>query len=163
MPARAAWRRLLAAIPVLVIASLALSVLAAAPADAHKSQRERKIHHGLKVAIRQKGDPYVYGADGPRSFDCSGLTMFSYGKAGLYLPRSSDAQARYARRIPKKKLHRGDLVFFHSGRSVYHVALYLGRHHGKRYILHAPQPGKRVKRDPIWTHSWYAGTLRHKR
>jgi cell wall-associated NlpC family hydrolase len=112
--------------------------------------------------MRHKGDPYSYGAAGPRSFDCSGLTMFAYGKAGLYLPRSSDGQARFVRHIPKKNLHRGDFVFFHSGGHVYHVAIYLGRHHGARFILHAPHSGTVVQRDPIWTPSWYAGTLRHR-
>jgi cell wall-associated NlpC family hydrolase len=163
MPASAVWRRLLAAIPVVLCAAVGISVLAAAPADAHRTERERRIHHGLEVAIRQKGDPYSYGAAGPRAFDCSGLTMFAYHKAGLYLPRSSDGQARYARHIPKKKLRRGDFVFFHSsGGGVYHVAIYLGRHHGHRYILHAPHSGTVVQRDRIWTSAWYAGTLRHR-
>jgi cell wall-associated NlpC family hydrolase len=164
MPASAVWRRLLAAIPLILAAAVGVSVLAAAPADAHRSERERRIHHGLEVAIRQKGDPYSYGADGPSAFDCSGLTMYAYGKAGLYLPRSSDGQARFARHIPKKKLRRGDFVFFHyRGGGVYHVAIYLGRHHGHRYILHAPHSGTVVQRDRIWTNSWYAGTLRHRR
>jgi cell wall-associated NlpC family hydrolase len=162
MPAIPAWRRLLVAVPILLVMTLALSLFAATSAEAHKSQRERKIHHGLKVALHQKGDPYSYGSAGPGAFDCSGLTMFSYGKAGLYLPRSSDDQARFVRHIPKKNLHRGDFVFFHSGGHVYHVAIYLGRHHGKRFILHAPHSGTVVQRDPIWTSSWYAGTLRHR-
>jgi cell wall-associated NlpC family hydrolase len=163
MPASAVWRRLLAVIPLLLATVVGLSLFAAAPADAHRTERERRIHHGVEVAIRQKGDPYSYGADGPGAFDCSGLTMFSFGRAGLYLPRSADSQARFARRIPKRKIHRGDFVFFHSGRSVYHVAIYLGRHDGHRYILHAPHTGTVVQRDPIWTRSWFAGTLRHRR
>jgi cell wall-associated NlpC family hydrolase len=163
MPATAVWRRLLVAIPAMLITALGLSTVAAPPAQAHRTERERRVHHGLEVAIRQKGDPYSYGADGPRAFDCSGLTMFAFGKAGLDLPRSSDGQARYVRHIPKKKLRRGDFVFFHTaGGSVYHVAIYLGRHHGHRFILHAPHSGTVVQRDRIWTSSWYAGTLRHR-
>jgi cell wall-associated NlpC family hydrolase len=163
MPASAVWRRLLAVIPAVLVAAIGLSVFAPTPADAQRTERERRVHHGLDVAIRQKGDPYVYGADGPRAFDCSGLTMFAYGRAGLYLPRSSDGQARYVRHIPKQKLRRGDFVFFHSrGGSVYDVAMYLGRHHGRRFILHAPHSGTVVQRDPIWTRAWYAGTLRHR-
>lgn len=162
MSAPAAWRRAVVALPLLLVAALAFTLLASGPADAQRSKRERKIHHGLEVAIRQKGDPYSYGSDGPRAFDCSGLTMFSYGKAGLYLPRSSDGQASYVRHIPKKKLRRGDFVFFGSRGSVYHVALYLGRHHGERYILHAPHSGTVVQRDQIWTNGWFAGTLRHR-
>ncbi len=163
MPAIAAWRRSIVAAPFLIVAALTLALFVAAPAQAGENQRDRKIHHGLEVAIHQKGDPYVYGADGPSAFDCSGLTMYAYGKAGLNLPRTSDAQARYARHIHKKHLHRGDLIFFHSGGSVYHVAIYLGRHHGQRYVLHSPHSGTVVQRDPIWTSSWFAGTLRHRR
>ena len=163
MPAHAVWRRLLAVIPVVLITVTGLSLLTAPSAQAHRTERDRRIHHGLEVAIRQKGDPYAYGADGPRAFDCSGLTKFAFGKAGLHLPRSSDDQARYVRRIPKKKLRRGDFVFFHSrSGAVYHVAVYLGRHHGRRFILHAPHSGTVVQRDPIWTRAWYAGTLRHR-
>jgi cell wall-associated NlpC family hydrolase len=157
-------RRLLAVVPAVIVAALVLSLVAATPAQAHRTKRERRIHHGLEVAIRQKGDPYVYGADGPRAFDCSGLTKFAYGKAGFSLPRSSDDQARSVRRIPKKKLRRGDFVFFHHrGGGVYHVAIFLGRHHGRRFILHAPYSGTVVRRDPIWTRLWFAGTLRHRR
>jgi cell wall-associated NlpC family hydrolase len=162
MSALAAWRRMFVALPLVLVAALGLSMFSATSAEAHKSKRDRKIHHGLEVAINQKGDRYSYGSDGPGAFDCSGLTMYSFGKAGLYLPRSSDAQARFARHIPKKKLRRGDFVFFHSGRHVYHVAVYLGHHDGKRWILHAPHSGTVVQRDPIWTKSWSAGTLRHR-
>lgn len=126
------------------------------------NRRDRKIHHGLEVAISKKGDPYVYGAAGPSRFDCSGLTMFSFGKAGLYLPRSAAAQYSYVRHIPKSKLHRGDLIFFHSGGYVYHVAIFLGRHDHKVWLLHAPHTGTVVQRDPIWTTSWWAGTLRRR-
>jgi cell wall-associated NlpC family hydrolase len=163
MPAFAGGRRLLALVPVVLVSMLGVSLLSATPAQAHRTERERRIHHGLEVAIRQKGDPYVYGADGPGAFDCSGLTMFAFGKAGLHLPRSSDSQARYVRRIPKKNLRRGDFVFFHSrGGGVYHVAIYLGHRHGHRLILHAPHSGTVVRRDRIWTHAWYAGTLRRR-
>ncbi|MGI8434899.1 MAG: C40 family peptidase [Nocardioidaceae bacterium] len=161
MPAFAV-RRLLIVIPALLVATLALSLLSIGPAEAHRTVRERKIHHGLEVALRQKGDPYVYGADGPSAFDCSGLTEYAFGKAGLRLPRSSDAQGRFVRRIPKSHLRRGDFMFFDSGSGVYHVGLYLGHHGGHRYLLHAAHPGTVVQRDPVWTNDWYAGTLRHR-
>jgi cell wall-associated NlpC family hydrolase len=177
MPATATGRRHAVALPVLlvttVLAALAMTVaaslLAALPANAslqhqsHRSARDLKIHHGLEVAIRHKGDPYSYGSAGPYAFDCSGLTMFSYDKAGLHLPRTSGGQAQAVRHIPKRNLHRGDLVFFTSGGHVYHVAIYLGHHGGRRWILHAPHSGTVVQRDPIWTRSWFAGTLRHRR
>jgi cell wall-associated NlpC family hydrolase len=162
MPATAAWRRLLAIVPLFLISALAFSVLTAGSATAAESKRAHKIHHGLEVAINHIGDPYVYGAEGPHAFDCSGLTSFSFGKAGLYLPRSADDQYRFVRHIPKRHLHRGDLMFFHSGGSVYHVAIFLRRHDGHVWLLHAPHTGTVVQRDPVWTNQWYAGTLRHR-
>ena len=163
MHAPAVLRRLVA-LPVLVAALVATLLISAAPADAHASKRDQRIKHGLHVALHQKGDPYQYGAAGPGAFDCSGLTMYSYRKAGFTLPRSSDAQGRALRHIPRKKLERGDFVFFTSGGSVYHAAIYLGRKHkhGPRYILHAPYSGSVVRKERIWTSSWYGATLRAK-
>jgi len=162
MPAIAAWRRILAALPVLIATVLAVTLIGAAPADAVASKRDKRIKHGLHVALKQKGDPYRYGAAGPGSFDCSGLTMYAYGKAGFKLARSSDGQARQLRHIGRKKLERGDFVFFHNGGNVYHAAIYLGKKHGDRYILHSPYTGKVVQRDKIWTNSWFGATLRPK-
>jgi cell wall-associated NlpC family hydrolase len=163
MPATASLRRALVLVPLTVIAALVLSMIASAPADAAVSLRERKIRHATKIAINQIGDPYVYGANGPGAFDCSGLTQFSARRAGLYLPRSSDAQYRYTRHIKRSNLRRGDYIFFHSGGNVYHAAIFLDRVNGRVKILHASRSGTPVKRDFTWTRSWYAGTLRPRR
>jgi cell wall-associated NlpC family hydrolase len=64
------------------------------------------------------------------------------------------------RHIRRSSMRRGDFVFFTSGGGVYHVAMYLGRHNGRRIVLHSPHTGSHVKRDAIWTNSWFAGTLR---
>ena len=165
-----AWRRLAVALPVLLAGLLTFSMVEATSADAQVSKRERRMEHreakikqGVKVALHQKGDPYRYGAAGPSAFDCSGLTMYAFKKAHLSLPRSSDGQAAAVRHIPRKHMRRGDLVFFHHGGNVYHAAIYLGKKkNGKRYILHAPYSGQRVKREAIWTNSWFAATLRIK-
>jgi cell wall-associated NlpC family hydrolase len=145
-----------------LLVTLSMVVTTANPADASMRQQRRahQIQHGLRVAIDQIGDPYVYGADGPGAFDCSGLVMFSYKRAGVYLPRSSSAQAHYVRHIPKSHLHRGDLMFFYDGGGVYHVGIFLRRDHGRPILLHAPYPGRRVHREHVWTHRWFAGTLR---
>ena len=77
-------------------------------------------------AQRHIGQPYVWGAEGPRSFDCSGLVMFSYGKFGFVTPRVSEDQARAARLIPASRAVPGDLVFMHDNLGdVYHVGIYL--------------------------------------
>jgi cell wall-associated NlpC family hydrolase len=158
-----AWRVFALTIAVLTALALALSLSTAfAPsANAVTERRLHEISNAFQVARNQKGDPYRWGANGPYRFDCSGLTQFSYGRAGLYLPRTSDAQARYARRIKKRGLQKGDLMFFHRGGGVYHVGIFAGWDgHGRRLVLHAPSPGERVHTSTIWTRSWFAGTLR---
>jgi len=97
----------------------------------------------VQTALAQLGDPYVWGADGPDSFDCSGLMMYAWGKAGVSLPHSSKEQASSGRRVSKDQLMPGDLVFYYS--PISHVAMYIGN--GR--IVHASRPGKPVKTDPI--------------
>lgn len=86
----------------------------------------------------QKGKPYSYGATGPSSFDCSGLTGAAWRAAGVSLPRTSQAQFGAGRPVSKSELKPGDLVFYYSGIS--HVGLYAGN----GMILHASRPGKPV-------------------
>ena len=167
MPAHSVRRRSFVAVCFMLLTTVTVTLMmvlsTANPADAlTRAQRERKVHHGLRVAANQIGDPYRYGAAGPRSFDCSGLTMFSYKRAGLYLPRSSDGQARYVRHIKRKNMRRGDLMFFTSGGHVYHVGIFVGRHHGRALVLHAPRAGERVHRERAWTNAWFPGTLRYR-
>jgi cell wall-associated NlpC family hydrolase len=77
-------------------------------------------------AKKHIGQAYVWGAEGPTTFDCSGLVMFSYGKFGFTTPRVSEDQARAARRIPASRAVAGDLVFYHDNEGdVYHVGIYL--------------------------------------
>ena len=107
---------------------------------------------------------YRYGANGPRRFDCSGLVQFAYGRAGLPLPRSSVEQAEVARRIKRRQMRPGDLMFFHTRRGrVYHVAIFTGRtRHDRPLMVHAPSPGARVQTSVPWTQQWYPGTLRRR-
>lgn len=93
-------------------------------------------------------DPYsyVYGQAGPYMFDCSGLTKWSYARAGKYLPRSSSSQRSAVPRITRSQLQKGDLIFFHSSSSrssssVYHVGIYAG---SGRYF-HASNPRTDLK------------------
>jgi len=89
------------------------------------------------------GKPYVWGATGPDSFDCSGLTQAAWRFAGVSLPRTTYTQINAGRRVPRSQLLPGDLVFFYSG--VSHVGLYIGN--GK--MIHAPRPGAPVRVAPI--------------
>ncbi|MFF8943671.1 C40 family peptidase [Streptomyces sp. NPDC014864] len=106
----------------------------------------------LQVAASKKGAPYKWGASGPRRFDCSGLTLYSFKKAGKKLPRTAAQQYNKTHHISAKSRRAGDLVFFHSGSNVYHVGIYAG--HNK--IWHAPKTGDVVRLERIWTRSvWY--------
>lgn len=106
----------------------------------------------LRVAASKKGAPYRWGAVGPRSFDCSGLVLYAFKKAGKQLPRTAAQQYNRTRHIPASQRKRGDLIFFHTGNYVYHVGIYAG----KGRILHSPRPGAVVTKEKIWTkHVWY--------
>jgi cell wall-associated NlpC family hydrolase len=148
-------------VPLFLAAVLAASLVAFAPPADAKPSREHRIIKALKIVRAQKGDPYRYGAAGPNAFDCSGLIYYSYRRAGFTrIPRTSDQQARAFHPVKRRNMRRGDFVFFHSGGNVYHAAVFTGWDNGRRVIVHASRPGTPVKRDRIWTTSWFARTLR---
>lgn len=97
----------------------------------------------VAFARAQLGKPYVWGATGPGSFDCSGLTQAAWRSAGVSLPRTTYEQIDAGRRVSASALEPGDLVFYYSG--ITHVALYVG---GGR-IIHAPHPGAAVEYAPV--------------
>jgi cell wall-associated NlpC family hydrolase len=97
----------------------------------------------VAFARAQIGKPYVWGATGPGSFDCSGLTQAAWAAAGVALPRTTYEQINAGHRVSAGQLQPGDLVFYYSG--VTHVGLYVGG--GK--IVHAPHPGAAVEYAPV--------------
>ncbi|WP_235926754.1 C40 family peptidase [Actinokineospora pegani] len=100
----------------------------------------------MDVALAQRGKPYVWGAEGPSSFDCSGLTLYAYRAAGVSLPHSSRAQYGFGKSVSRSELQPGDLLFYgNSVSSIHHVAMYIGG--GK--IVHASTTGVPVKTDSI--------------
>jgi cell wall-associated NlpC family hydrolase len=106
-----------------------------------KSTTKKKRSKGaeaLAYAKKQLGDRYRYGGTGPSSWDCSGLTRGAWKKAGKKIPRTSQGQSRYGKKVKRSRLEKGDLVFFYSGKS--HVGIYAGR--GK--VIHASRPGRPV-------------------
>lgn len=115
----------------------------------------------VKAAASAKGVKYRYGGTSPRNgLDCSGLTKYAYAKVGKRLPRTAAQQYKASIKVSAAKARPGDLVFFMSGKSVYHVAIYAGKVKGKRYIWHAPKPGKRVAKVPLWTSKVKYGRVR---
>ncbi|MEU2058856.1 NlpC/P60 family protein [Streptomyces sp. NPDC013455] len=97
----------------------------------------------LAAARSALGRPYVWGANGPSGFDCSGLMQWSYAHAGVQLPRTSQAQRFAGRQVPLSQARPGDLVVYRSDAS--HVAMYAGN----GQVIHAPYPGAPVRYDPV--------------
>ena len=97
----------------------------------------------LKFALQQIGDIYVWAAAGPTRWDCSGLTMRAFQKAGASLPHSSRVQISYGKSVAYSNVKPGDLLFF--GKPISHVSIYMGG--GK--MVQAPRPGKRVEVVPL--------------
>lgn len=92
----------------------------------------------IAFATAQIGKPYVWGATGPGSYDCSGLTMKAWAAAGRPIPRTSQEQWRLLPRIDIKDMRPGDLIIYHADAS--HVAMYVG----DGTIVHSPRPGRHV-------------------
>ncbi|MFF4846889.1 NlpC/P60 family protein [Streptomyces sp. NPDC001194] len=117
------------------------------PSDGTRAARAVAFAYG---AI---GKPYVWGATGPGSFDCSGLTQAAWRSAGVSLPRTTYTQINAGQRVSRDQLAPGDLVFFYSG--VTHVGMYVGN----GQMIHAPRPGSTVRVAPIDSMPW-AGASR---
>lgn len=141
------------AVSVLTVAAVGGTILTpGATAEAHASTRAAKA---LRVAASKEGSPYQWGATGPHRFDCSGLTLYSFKKAGKKLPRTAHQQYNKTRHISASHRRKGDLVFFHAGGYVYHVGIYAGR--GK--IWHSPKTGALVRLERIWSRSVLYGRV----
>lgn len=97
----------------------------------------------LRYAVRQIGKPYEWGAQGPKSYDCSGLTSRAWEHAGRPIPRTSQEQWAELPHVPLKKLRPGDLVIYFPEAT--HVAMYLG----DGMVVQAPRPGAKIKVSPI--------------
>ncbi|MFE1954714.1 MULTISPECIES: C40 family peptidase [Streptomyces] len=97
----------------------------------------------LAAAQSALGKPYVWGANGPSAFDCSGLMQWSYARAGVALPRTSQAQRYAGRQVPLSQARPGDLVAY--GADAHHIGIYAGN----GQVIHAPYPGAPVRYDPV--------------
>jgi cell wall-associated NlpC family hydrolase len=153
------------ALTMLVIALVAGLVMVVSPtatstADALSRHKGHRVVH---IAASRKGAKYKWGAEGPRRFDCSGLTHWVFARVGKHLPRVSEDQYRHTRHIARRHRRKGDLVFFHHrvrhhhrARTVYHVGIYAG--HGMMWD--APHTGARVRKEHIWSHKVWYGRVR---
>ena len=110
------------------------------PATAAPNGRAAAAVAAVRSAL---GKPYVWGATGPHGFDCSGLMVWSYSRAGVALPRTSQAQRYAGTQVPLAQARPGDLVTYRSDAS--HVGMYVGN----GQVVHAPYPGAPVRYDPV--------------
>jgi peptidoglycan DL-endopeptidase CwlO len=113
----------------------------------------------LTAAESRVGMPYVWGAAGPRAFDCSGLVQWSLAQAGVVMPRVAAAQAMTGPRVPVRDLRPGDLLFYHTDPTapdyISHVAIYIGNGEMEQ----APEPGMDVQIVPADTGNEFAGAI----
>ena len=114
----------------------------------------------VKAAMSRRGMPYVWGAAGPTSFDCSGLVQWSFRQAGIVMPRVAADQAQTGPQIPVADLQPGDLLFYHTDPTaptyISHVAIYIGN----GMMLQAPEPGEDVQVVPADFGAGFAGAVR---
>ncbi|UPT44158.1 MULTISPECIES: C40 family peptidase [unclassified Streptomyces] len=103
-----------------------------------------KAEKVLAFARAQIGKPYVWGASGPSSYDCSGLTQAAWREAGVTLPRTTWDQVEVGTRVATSDLKPGDLVFFYD--DISHVGIYKG----DGMMIHAPKPGANVREESIY-------------
>lgn len=111
----------------------------------------------VAYASKFRGRPYVWGANGPNSFDCSGFTKYVYAHFGVGLPRVSRDQATAGQYVSRSNLQAGDLVFFGRG-TIHHVGIYVGNNS----YIHAPRTGDVVKISSLSGRSDFAAARRVK-
>ncbi|PZT70482.1 glycoside hydrolase [Streptomyces sp. SW4] len=114
--------------------------VAPAPDPSYAGRAEK----ALAFARAQIGKPYIRGATGPGSYDCSGLTRAAWKAAGVTLPRTTYDQAAAGTTVPPAQARPGDLVFFHD--DVTHVGIYTG----DGMMIHAPKPGTYVREESVY-------------
>jgi cell wall-associated NlpC family hydrolase len=108
----------------------------------------------VAAAMSRLGDRYVFGATGPKRFDCSGLVQWAYRQAGISTTHYTGTLWNDYRHIPESQLKPGDLVFFY--RDHHHVGIYIGN----GLMINAPHTGDVVRIASISAHGYYSGAVR---
>jgi cell wall-associated NlpC family hydrolase len=119
----------------------------------------------VAFALAQLGKPYVFGATGPNTYDCSGLVMTAWAKAGVRIPRITRDQVHTGVAVTSlAAMHPGDLIFIpgsdgttaHPG----HVGMYIGTIRGRQFLVQAPHTGTVVKTVPVSTWARQVAAIR---
>ncbi|PWI10939.1 glycoside hydrolase [Streptomyces sp. NWU339] len=114
------------------------------PSTSTDSSYAAKAEKAIAFARAQIGKPYVWGATGPGSYDCSGLTQAAWKAAGVTLPRTTYDQVDAGTTVPLSQAQPGDLVFFYD--DITHVGVYVGN----GMMIHAPKPGTYVREESVF-------------
>ncbi len=142
----------------LVAAGLAVTAMLAGCASSPQLPEQTTIRASDEAASKaivyareMLGKPYKYGGDTPAGFDCSGLVKYSYGRAGISMPRDTQSQHRMSVLVSTHGLREGDLLFFdQEGKKKSHVGIYIGN--GR--FIHAPSSGGKVRIDSMNAEFW---------
>lgn len=118
-----------------------------APPAAAATARQGRVAN--RFALRQVGKPYRWGGEGPRAYDCSGLTWRAWRRAGEHIQRTSRRQFRSRGRVVRRNLRKGDLLFF------YHPVSHVGMYVGKGRMVHASSSNDRVTVVDFKPGGWY--------
>ncbi|MGD0604150.1 MAG: C40 family peptidase [Streptosporangiaceae bacterium] len=142
-----------------IVPSSSAGIASSAAAAGGPAMTTAELTAALRAAESRRGFPYVWGAAGPTSFDCSGLVQWSFAQAGVRMPRVAADQARTGPAVSVSQLEPGDLLFYHTDPTdpgyISHVAIYLGN----GWMIQAPQPGMDVQVVPASFGSQYAGAV----
>jgi len=123
------------------------------PAGADAPAASGAASTAVEAALAQRGTPYEWGAEGPDSFDCSGLTQWAWGNAGVSIPRTSRTQYQGLPSVARSDIRPGDLLFF--GDPIHHVGMYIG----DGQMVEAPYSGQPVRINDIQRPD-YVGAVR---
>ena len=134
------------------------SVIQTEPAEVSAARQDpaRVAEQAAAFALQQVGANYRYGGASPAGFDCSGLVQYSYGAAGMKVPRTTGQLWNVAGIVAYENLQVGDLLFFRFDGKMSHVGIYLG---DERFV-HAPSTGKTVSVDSLETDNYRRALIR---
>jgi murein DD-endopeptidase len=152
MTQQSPWNLLRAGLALLIAA---LAGCAGAPEEPNRPAVVRATDEIARKAVDYArdmvGKPYKYAGDTPAGFDCSGLVRYSYGKAGIRMPRDTQSQRKQSVLVSVRNLREGDLLFFdQEGKKASHVGIYIGN--GR--FVHAPSSGGKVRTDSLKAEFW---------
>ncbi|WP_375584997.1 C40 family peptidase [Cyclobacterium xiamenense] len=148
-----------------LILGVGLAVLLLSSCASSRKIRQERVDKVVETAKTFQGTPYRYGGTTRAGMDCSALVYLSFRSAGIRLPRVSEEQSRVGKRVSKRKLKEGDVVFFATGRrrrKVTHAGIVTERRSGTVYFIHA-STSLGVTEDNIQSRYWSRRWVRARR